>query len=216
MNTILLISKSNPSTIEWLMSFYAKNNIDKTQVLEVHPEENGITVEQLREVVSLSSRSFSEKMCIVIYGFDTAKELLQNTFLKTLEEHQENLYFVLVSRSIGAILPTITSRCQTIFVHSKFEIRNSNNSNNIKEIIKELQMEKHPLLSAQLKLKPSDKKEKAIEFLEDFISYGYSVLITIKNKVWFAEKLKKALSAKQLIERNYVDPELALDNIFLT
>ena len=181
------------------------------------PQENGLVVDQVREVISIASRSFAENTAIVIYGFDTAKELVQNTFLKTLEEHADNLHFVLVTSSIAAILPTIQSRCSIITINYQLSTMNDKQNDDMQKLINEIRKEKHPVLSARLKLKPSEKKIQAAVFLTDFITHGYEMLISTKaDRKWFAEKLKKAISAKQLIERNFVDPELAIDTVFLS
>ena len=55
--------------------------------------------------------SFDEKLRVCI--IDDAQKMNQyaaNSFLKTLEEPVENLYFILVTSDINALLPTIVSR----------------------------------------------------------------------------------------------------------
>lgn len=217
MSSILLVSKSPEATETWLRKWCKDNAIGSHHIIPVMPQENGLVVDQIREVISVSTRTFSVNTAVVLYGFETAKELVQNTFLKTLEEHADNVHFVLVTSSIAAILPTIQSRCSIITINYQLVTSNDKKNTEMQKLINEIQKEKHPVLSARLKLKPSEKKMQAATFLTDFITYGSEMLRSDKiDRKWLAEKLKKAISAKQFIERNFVDPELAIDTVFLS
>lgn len=78
---------------------------------------------ELRKIIKLA---FSEKTAILINSIDEATEEALNAFLKSLEEPQENLYYILTANSLAAVLPTITSRCQVIKVQStKYKVQST-------------------------------------------------------------------------------------------
>lgn len=75
-----------------------------------------VTVEEVRKVnrfLSMTSHDGSYRMVIV----DPADDMnvnAANALLKTLEEPPPRTLFILISHSLGGLLPTIRSRCQTI------------------------------------------------------------------------------------------------------
>ena len=75
-------------------------------------------IEDARELKKFVKFSFFEKTAIIIENIDTATAETQNAFLKNLEEPSNNLIYILTASNINNVLPTITSRCQIITVHS--------------------------------------------------------------------------------------------------
>ncbi|KTD82300.1 DNA polymerase III subunit delta' [Legionella waltersii] len=90
----------------------------------VKPEKTGsaIKIDQIRSLQSsvyLSPQRSTHKV-IVIDGAETMNESSSNALLKILEEPSEKTIFILLSKQIGSLLPTIVSRCQlTQFSNSK-------------------------------------------------------------------------------------------------
>ena len=82
----------------------------------------GQKIEQIRNLNSFVSLSLQEKTAIVVKSIDTSTHQAMNAFLKNLEEPQENLFFILSAKTIHKVLPTISSRCQIIFLSKKREI----------------------------------------------------------------------------------------------
>ena len=71
-------------------------------------------IEDVRQLGSFVSLSLENPTAIYASGVDKATGEAMNAFLKNLEEPQEGLYYILTAESIGAVLPTIVSRCQVI------------------------------------------------------------------------------------------------------
>jgi len=67
-----------------------------------------------RELVRQTGVSFARKTVFFLSNFDKASIEAQNAFLKSLEESQENVVFVLAATHEEAVLPTIVSRCQVV------------------------------------------------------------------------------------------------------
>jgi DNA polymerase III gamma/tau subunit len=122
-------------------------------------------IEDARELKAFTSLKINEPTAIHIDSIDTASEETLNAFLKSLEEPQENLYFILTASSLSAVLPTIVSRCEVI--------RNSPPPEKIQAVQKQL-----PTLSTIDKIK--DRGE-AKELVENLISQLHHSLITGKD-----------------------------------
>jgi len=122
----------------------------------------GQKIENMRQLNSFISLSLKEKTAIVIQDIDKSTNEAVNAFLKTLEEPQENLFFLLTATSINKVLPTIISRCQIINVSQKRDLENSE------------EFEKFVKLSPSEKLIFFDKikkREDSIIFMENLIFF---------------------------------------------
>jgi hypothetical protein len=75
------------------------------------------TIQKIADVRSLqefTKLTLSSPTVIFIGNIEGATPEALNAFLKNLEEPQENLTYILSTRNMGKILPTISSRCQII------------------------------------------------------------------------------------------------------
>lgn len=83
----------------------------------IEPESaTGYLVEQVRELIDdvpLAPVRGQAKVYIVTNAGLLRKEAA-NALLKTIEEPPEGVYFILLGRTVDAILPTIVSRCQHV------------------------------------------------------------------------------------------------------
>jgi len=154
----------------------------------------GQKIEDIRKLNSFTSLSPKDKTAIVIENIEKSTNEAVNAFLKSLEEPQDNLYFLLTSKSIHKVLPTISSRCQTIYVSQKRELENTEELENM------------------LKLKPSErlsffdkikKRKEAIIFLENLIFFLHQKLKENNNFLYpIAEILKVAQETLSRLEKN--------------
>lgn len=82
---------------------------------ELDPEGNFTTIGQIREVVRLAaSRPFEGARRVFILHADTLNVQAANALLKTLEEPEGEVVFVLLAASREGVLPTILSRAQAV------------------------------------------------------------------------------------------------------
>ncbi|MBU0959897.1 MAG: DNA polymerase III subunit delta' [Proteobacteria bacterium] len=84
--------------------------------LLVSPEKGAIKIDQVRELIKkLSYAPYeAETRVVLIEDVHTMRREAANSLLKTLEEPPEDNLLILTADSSGSILPTISSRCQTI------------------------------------------------------------------------------------------------------
>ena len=67
-----------------------------------------------RELIRQTQVSFAQKTVYLLENFDRTSVEAQNAFLKSLEEAQANIVYVLTAKGEEAVLPTIVSRCQVV------------------------------------------------------------------------------------------------------
>ncbi|CBI76442.1 DNA polymerase III, delta prime subunit [Bartonella clarridgeiae 73] len=96
---------SHPSIIHVSHRFDAKTKKFKT----------GITVDDIRDIKHfLNQTSQDEWRIVIIDSADNMNRNAANAILKTLEEPPTKTLFIVISHSLGKLLPTIRSRCQKI------------------------------------------------------------------------------------------------------
>ncbi|HET7478889.1 MAG TPA: hypothetical protein VFJ72_05160 [Rubrobacteraceae bacterium] len=84
-------------------------------LVEVRPEGAFTTIGQVREVVRVAaSRPFEGARRVFILEADTFNVQAANALLKTLEEPEGETVFVLLAASREGVMPTISSRAQTV------------------------------------------------------------------------------------------------------
>lgn len=77
---------------------------------------HGYLVDQIREIVSDATLA-PIRACRKVYILDRVDQLgtqAANAFLKTLEEPEGDVTFILLGRTRDAVLPTLVSRCQVV------------------------------------------------------------------------------------------------------
>lgn len=88
-------------------------------VLWVEGDRLGVEqAKQVREHFLLKPHSAKGKVVVVV-GADNFTSDAQNSLLKTLEEPPGEAQLILTASSEGALLPTVISRCETVYISSK-------------------------------------------------------------------------------------------------
>ncbi|MFA6005865.1 MAG: hypothetical protein WC775_05280 [Patescibacteria group bacterium] len=216
MNNILLVSSTKDAADKYLTEYRRLEKIPESSFTHIEPEKNGYTVEQIGQLIELVSHRFNHDAVFVLWEFATAKEVVQNAFLKTLEEHAEHIVFILVVPSITSVMPTILSRSLVAYARGEQLLLSPEDTVIIESFIEKVR-KKGTLASTLVNYSPTKKREEIPSFLNKFITYGYGALGRKDSSTpWLADKLKKTMEALPLITRNFIDSEAVLDNIFLS
>ena len=151
-------------------------------------------IEDVRALSRFTRLKLGRPTAIYIKGIEDSTHEALNAFLKSLEEPQENLIFILTASSQAKVLPTIVSRCQVIYVKSeKLKIKNE-------------QAQEFEKMSADKRLVFVDeikKREEATEFLNELISFWHKKLVKgEENYQNLANKLKKTTYALNALYSN--------------
>src|SRR3989339_931761 len=212
----LLVISSDLNRFEQFLSDYAKKQRLKPANIYQFGLDQPLSVEEFRQILKLEERHFVNPTLFVLHRFHQTSGIIQNTFLKTLEEHQTNLGFMLVAGNQGLILPTIKSRCDIVTLRLPETKPLTPDYQQMEQTVSQLREQPGCLLSNLIKLGLKDKKEKALVWLDLFLKYGYFQLASASDPLWLGRCLKQALINRNLIEINNLEPELALDQVFLS
>jgi DNA polymerase III subunit delta' len=89
-------------------------------VIELQEKSKVIKIDQIRELVeSLTQTAHQHRQVVVIKTADKMNVAAANALLKTLEEPQGDVVFILVSDNPGRLPATILSRCQQLAINVK-------------------------------------------------------------------------------------------------
>ena len=155
----------------------AKNN--DTFHLKPLPEKQTISIDQIRELISMLRTYAINRRVIVINEADSMTEPSQNAFLKALEEPNKNTNFILVAKNPKLMLDTVRSRCQTLTLHKTTSAQD-------KKLLEKYNLD--PASSQQIL----------------FLAAGRPLLIKelAENPEKFAEYRQLATDAKQILATN--------------
>jgi len=213
MNNYLLLTNDQAEVESYLKTFIQSQQILPSQIFRFGAT-SPMAVEEFRQLLQLTQVRFHQPSLFVLESFDNYSEIVQNTFLKTLEEHQKTVFFVLTAQSLGSVLPTIVSRCTVKILATQPQSLSLTENKELELMIKQIQTS--GLASSVVKLGLKDKKQKALVWLENFLKYGYQQLPSSQNQRWLNHSLKQAIVNYTLIKNNNLDPDTALDQVFLS
>lgn len=96
-------------------------NIESNPDIYILKNDDGIIskddIKNLLEEISTTSQ-FNNNKVYIIDGVEKLNDFADNALLKTLEEPQPNIYAFLITNNINAVKPTISSRCQKLYLNS--------------------------------------------------------------------------------------------------
>ncbi len=187
-----------------------------------------ISVDQIRDLNTTLQQFAQQDGNIVIYIADTDKlnESSGNALLKTLEEPNENVYFLLQMPLQSTVLATIQSRCQQWVIYAPqpeqtLNWLNKNYPNKTQdELITALRLCHHQPLSCK-KFLENDRLTQRKTFLQTFWRFYKSnnplLLFSQFNKEkedileqldWLSTFFSDALKAKMDIHSNWINADL--------
>lgn len=178
-----------------------KNTIDieiqkLLKKLKAFPYEFQIAkIDDARYLAKLTSLAIAKPTAYIIRDVHRATTEALNSFLKNLEEPQENLYYILTAASAGAVLPTIVSRCEVIKLKN---LRTKEIMND--EIGRFLEMTVGEKLAYCDKIKDRGEAKKLVEALINFLHSR--LLETNKNQVEIAKNLEISTKTLNNLEAN--------------
>ena len=168
-------------------------------------QDSGWGIDKIRQINNfLFQKPFShQSKIIIILEAQNLNTESQNALLKILEEPGKDNYVILSTNKIKSILPTIISRCQTIKLSEKPNIK----------IKKEIEITGNLITDLTLSEKLGKDKENILPLLENQLYFYQQELIKNPNQknTYIIEKIIKSI---QMINAN-VDPRNALDYVFI-
>lgn len=200
---ILTIATKNGSSVFVLpdVSSYELKN-----ALIVQPETKvSITIEQIRGIIGkLGTKQLTDSY-VVIRPADQMNIEAANALLKTLEEPNEKVHFILLTSSPSRLLPTVLSRSAVYFLNTSRKLDEINvQDDKVKEYAKKLMVAKGTDLmriAEEITKSKKNVRAHALEILGTAIEMLYKTYLMTNKKV-FADKLPKFLTAYDNINQN--------------
>jgi DNA polymerase-3 subunit delta' len=178
--------------------------------IDLEEEKRSIGIAAVKQGIKfLAEKPFQEKNRILfIFNADKLTIEAQNSLLKTLEEPPEQALIFLVSRSAGALLDTINSRCRKlIFLDDKDVLVPSNATN---------------LLNLSVGERLTFAEELAKEDKQTIINYLNSMALELihsdnmKDPQELAKRLEKVSKRISDLDNTNVTARLALEELFIS
>lgn len=151
-------------------------------------------IDDVREINNFTKLKLGQKTTILIRDFDKATNEAQNSFLKSLEEPQENLSFLLTAQNKENVLETITSRCEVIELIGSKRVLSDDDKQSVEEFWNA------DTGNRLIKISKINKRDEAIVFSENLIILGHELMNTEPNKNWGI--VEEALKLKTSLEAN--------------
>lgn len=206
---IILVTRDKKRIESFLDTIVRKGNVPKEHVFKVYPLKKELSIDQVRLLKKEIKIKTSKSRLIILYDFDQAGVEAQNALLKTLEENTLRNQFVLICGNYHTILPTIQSRSKVI----RLDDISLNNflSQDTQKLIKSIEDKAgFRFLASKSLVKLSNQDANSL--IESIIGYYRGLLLTNPNSYLI---IKKALWLKMLLQRNNLNPQMAVDNLLI-
>lgn len=208
MTPIIIVSLDQEKIKKYIEDYTKKNNISANFIFEIKPRGKEISIEQIRDIKRSVIYSNVKSQLFILFDFDRASYEAQNAFLKTLEEHQENIHFLLIVKSYFNLAPTVVSRSKIVVLEkvnrASFDPKFTKK---LDEFVKK----------SNLRIL-SDKSFQAKEYdnysylFDRFINFFRLRIVSDKNA---SAILKETLYLRMLVENNNLNPQNAVDYLLI-
>ena len=198
------LAKSTHTTI---FCIDPETKLDLSCAIDIRPkaEKQGITVEQIREVIALSNSKQTKEQFIIIRHAESLTTSATNAFLKLLEEPKGNYHYLLLTTEPHALLSTVLSRAFLFVPRIKQPLTQKPNSTpellSLAKRMLTVSPKQLPELADEIsKLKP-DTRNQALLTTATAIELAYKSYFATKNPS-FLEKIPKLINLHQNLKGN--------------
>ena len=207
---LLIISKKNNEIEDYLKQLISEQEISSSLIYRIDPPKDEIILSQVKELKRDLIIHENKTRLIVLSAFDRSGFEVQNSMLKILEENTEHNQFILVCANLEKILPTIQSRCKTIFLKKgPVDLVEDKWSILFDKIIgsKDLGFLNFPEFNIA-------NKNEVIKIITQLILYFRKILHKTPGPIPVSI-LKKILYLSGLLENNNLNPQITLDTLLI-
>jgi len=204
---IILETTNEKARLNFVEEFMNEQKIKAFNYFTYEADGKELSIKQIRELIGETIFRSTEPRLFHILRFDTASAEAQNAFLKTLEEHQSTLYFILSVEHSSHLLATIRSRSRIVKL-AKEATKNLNSGLGV--LINDLESGSLP---AMFKITNIVGKVDSLEFFESLTTLYRQRLSSDKHA---AAAMKIIIRQQNLLKYNHIDPQTALDNALIS
>ena len=204
---ILLVYKDQNKIKKYVKNVQEMENIKDENVFRIEPEKKQFSINQIKEIKKSIIYNIVEPRLYLLINFDKSSFEAQNAFLKTLEEHSTNVFFVLTATQYYNLAPTLISRSKILFDTQATVKSNEQIELKIDELINN-----NNLGILGDKLFQAKGKKNPVELLDN-------ILIYFRNRLEKDHKatdvLREILNYRSYILYNSVDAQNAIDHVLI-
>ena len=204
---ILLVSEDKNKINLFIKNLQKKEKIRDEYVFRIEPQLKHFSIDQIKEIKKALIYKVNEPRLYILFNFDTSTYEAQNAFLKTLEEHNSLVYFVLVVTQYYNLASTLISRSKIIFAGDEKVKKNDEISKELDKLIKNKDLK---VLGSKYFL--AKTKKNPIEILDGMIEYFKSRLA---NDINSTKILREIITHRLYVVHNNVDPQNAIDHVLI-
>ena len=204
---ILLVSEDKNKINLFIKNLQKKEKIRDEYVFRIEPQLKHFSIDQIKEIKKALIYKVNEPRLYILFNFDTSTYEAQNAFLKTLEEHNSLVYFVLVVTQYYNLASTLISRSKIIFVGDEKVKKNDEISKELDKLIKNKDLK---VLGSKYFL--AKTKKNPIEILDGMIEYFKNRLA---NDINSTKILREIITHRLYVVHNNVDPQNAIDHVLI-
>lgn len=184
-------------------------------LLAIKPEspESNISIENVREIISLTETKQTDKLFIIVRHAELLTEGASNALLKTIEEPGQNIHIIFFTKNPNLLLPTIKSRAM------QFYLKQTNYLNNPPKVTADvMDLAKRLLVVDKMTLptlieeitkkstrnttnKQENDKAFTLKIIETTIELAYKSYFKTQN-ILFLKKIEGLSTAYQNIQKN--------------
>ncbi len=208
MAPIILVFSDSRKIGEYIEKYRLDYQISPNFTYEIKPKGKEISIEQIRDIKKEVIYNNLQAQLFILYDFDNSSYEAQNAFLKTLEEHRENIHFLLTVKSYRDLAPTIVSRSKIVLLKSSERFVRDNSFVKKMDIFlknNSLRILADPSFQAK-------EYDDSLDLFDKLIDYFRERTVQDKNASF---ALRKIIRLRTLVQKNNVDPQNALDYLFL-
>ena len=200
----ILVTRDQEKLSEYIKKLITQFSIPPHAVFHITPLKKELGIDQIRSLKKNLIVSHKETQLYILELFHTATLEAQNALLKTLEEKNENTLFLLITTSLGPVLPTIISRAQVKVFDQEMPVSTYS-------FMTEVSVKDSYEFLANADLQNIDAV-KARAILEYILTYLKS---TVRAHPPYVSLYKKVLSCLQVLNNNNATPQLLIDNLLI-
>lgn len=207
----ILVSKNDADIERAIDEFKKAQKILDTNIYIIEPTDaKALKIDQIRELKKLLTIRTETPRLIIIRQFETAKSETQNALLKTLEERTEMNRFIICTKSIGSILPTIISRATVINV--------GKDVGTLSDPKVSMALERFITSSGSTSFTDSTFLTSSIEEAQNLFD---QIIIFLHSRILSGDAsaaalTKEALELRSLVATNNLSPQLTIDSWCIT
>ncbi|MBI3619582.1 hypothetical protein HY214_00315 [Candidatus Roizmanbacteria bacterium] len=207
---LLVFSRDKQRLVRYVKNYIETEKFAAGCIFEIVPAKKEFSLEEVKFIRHELIIVGKDPRLFVLHDFETASHEAQNALLKSLEEKSGVAQFLLLTTAKEAVLPTIRSRAKMIDLTDN-KIKKAA-SVRVKEFYKRLAEAKTPTFLNDPLLANLTSVE-AAEFITETLLYlRENQDFSSRQK---ADGLKRALRLLEVIVRNNVNPQLAVDGLLI-